>query len=326
MSKLIRFSLATLVFIFLGAVVAFWYGSKLLEPVSVEGVPTTTFEIPKGQAASVIAQRLSNEGFIRHPLVFRWELQKENLTNRLQAGVFELSPSMSVSEIIQELIVGTNDTFVTIPEGWRHEEIADFLDDQQDLPNFDKKEFLVLSDPSEGKLFPAKYDISKDATAEDVYTLLTSTFDKKIMTDMAEDINQSNYDFDEILIMASIIEREAKLNDKKIVSGILWNRIEIGMPLQVDATLQYVKGYNSRTNSWWSPPTAADKSLNSPFNTYQNAGLPPRPIANPGQKAIEAAIYPTASNDLFYIHDNQGMIHTAATLEEHNRNIDRYLR
>ena len=127
--------------------------------------------------------------------------------------------------------------------------------------------------------------------------------------------------------MASIVEREARgADDMQHVAGILWNRIELGMPLQADATLQYLKGYNPVEQAWWTPPLAADKSLISPYNTYLNLGLPPRPICNPGLEAIKAAAQPLSTDDLFYLHDRQGKIHYAQTLDDHNLNVDRYLR
>lgn len=98
------------------------------------------------------------------------------------------------------------------------------------------------------------------------------------------------------------------------------------MSLDVDATLQYAKGYNRLEKSWWTPPTSADKQIKSAFNTYMNPGLPPQPIANPGLDAIKAALRPTESDNIFYLHDPQGNIHYAVTLTEHNRNIERYLR
>ncbi len=111
-----------------------------------------------------------------------------------------------------------------------------------------------------------------------------------------------------------------------VVAGILWNRVELGMALQADATLQYVKGYDEVEGSWWTPPTVADKNLQSVYNTYRYPGLPPSPIANPGIVAIQAALNPTLTDYLYYLHDRTGEIHYARTLEEHNANVASYLR
>ena len=127
--------------------------------------------------------------------------------------------------------------------------------------------------------------------------------------------------------MASILEREAKgYEQMRQVAGVLWHRIDIGMPLQADATLQYVKGYNKTEDSWWVTPLSEDKQLKSAFNTYQNPGLPPAPIANPGIDSIKAALNPIPTTYNFYIHDRQGILHFATTLEEHNQNVQKYLR
>ena len=110
------------------------------------------------------------------------------------------------------------------------------------------------------------------------------------------------------------------------VAGILWNRIDLGMALQVDATLQYVSGYDLSQQTWWAPPTSSQKKLESAFNTYLNPGLPPQPIANPIYDAVKATLLPQESDDLFYIHANNGEMYTAKTLEQHNANINKYLR
>ncbi|HYD35249.1 MAG TPA: endolytic transglycosylase MltG [Vitreimonas sp.] len=302
------------------------YAYTQLQPASSTPTDSTTFVIPKGQAISIIGHRLAEEGLIKNPLAFRAYVKFKGLGDKLQAGSFKLNSGMSLGEIAQQLTTGTDDLWITIPEGWRVEEIADSLD-RQELGSFDKDEFLELADVSEGKLYPDTYLVSRDSTAATIYNLLTNTFEQKVVEGLADEIEASGHTLEEAIIMASIIERESSgEEDMAVVSGILWNRFEIGMPLQADATLQYVKGYDKTQQSWWVPPLAVDKELNSPFNTYKNPGLPPRPIASPGAAAIKAALDPAQTNDLFYIHDRQGQIHTARTLDEHNANVQKYLR
>lgn len=298
----------------------------LSRPVVPQATETKRFIVPRGQAISVIGERLREEGLIRNSLVFRVIVQKEGLRNKIQAGSFDLSAGMSTPEIAQALTQGTNDVWITIPEGWRREEIARSLAEQE-LDSFDEKEFERLTQGKEGRLFPDTYLVPRQTTEEHIVALLERTFERKILEDLATEIESSAYDFQDALIMASIVEREARgAEEMKVVAGILWNRIEIGMPLQADATLQYVKGINSQDGSWWSPPTAADKSLQSPFNTYLNPGLPPRPISNPGLNAIQAALHPTKTSYLYYIHDLEGTVRYAETLDQHNANVNRYLR
>lgn len=273
-----------------------------------------------------IANRLAQAGLIRNPWAFRLTVKLENLESKLQAGSFDLAPSMSLREIGQTLSQGTNDVWVTIPEGWRREEIAQSVN-KLELDAYDEDEFLRLTDGLEGTLFPDTYLVPREITSQALVNLLTNTFEKKITTGLASDIEQSDTDFSTTLTLASLIEREARgYEEMRHVAGILHNRIAIGMALQVDATLQYSKGYSASQQSWWVPPTAADKAVDSPFNTYLHPGLPPRPICNPGLDAIRAALDPLETDDLFYLHDTQGVVHYGRTLEEHNSNIVRYLR
>jgi len=306
-------------------IIALFFYSLFL-PVSAQKTASKTFVVPKGQAISIIGQRLQQEGLIKNALIFRLIVKRDNLANKIQAGSFELSSNMSPDEIASALTKGTNDVWITIVEGWRIEEIAQMLA-RQELPEFDSEEFIKLSQGQEGYLYPDTYLIPKLSTASAIYSLLTNTFEKKVTQGLSEEIVASSKSFNEILVMASILEREAKgYEQMRQVAGVLWHRIEIGMPLQADATLQYVRGYNKTEDSWWASPSAEDKQLKSVFNTYQNPGLPPTPIANPGIDAIKAAIDPIETNNLFYIHDRRGNLHFAVTLDEHNQNVQKYLR
>lgn len=297
------------------------FAYSLSRPVSND-TTKVSFVVPKGQAIGVIANRLAEAKLIRHPLAFRIIVKVKHLENKLQAGSFKLSPSMSTLEIAQQMTQGTNDVWLTIPEGLRREEIAETID-KLGLPEFDKQEFLALTAGEEGKLYPDTYLIAKESTAKTIHSLLFNTFNKK-MDSLASDAY--DHTLDQTLIMASIVQRESRgYEDMRHVAGILWNRIKLGMPVQADATLQYAKGANSK-GEWWSEPLGADRQLKSPFNTYTHPGLPPHPISNPGLDAIKATLNPLETNDLFYLHDPQGGIHYAQTLEEHNANINRYLR
>lgn len=326
MKTLLKILALGLVLLLIGGAVAAWYVLTLLRPVSATAVEAKTFVVPKGQAVSIIADRLHSEGLIRHPLVFRLVARQTGADKRFQAGSFQLSPSMTPSEIAHNLTTGTTDVWVTIPEGWRKEEIADSLA-AQELEVFDKAEFLTLAANSEGMLFPDTYLFPRQATAQQVFNVLTNTFDRKVIEGLKNEIAASEYDFDEALIMASILEREATGDEEmRHVAGILWGRLAVGMPLQVDASLQYVKGYSQAQQTWWPTPLAADKQLVSPYNTYLNAQLPPGPISNPGLSAIKAALDPLETNNVYYLHDRQGNIRYARTLDEHNANVNRYLR
>ncbi len=326
MKKLLKSLLLMLLFLVVILFASFGYAYTQFQPVNSSQNQKATFVIPHGQSISVIGQRLQDQGLIKNALAFRFIVWQHKLGDKVQAGSFMLSPSMSVDEVAQQLTTGTNDVWVTVLEGWRTEEIADMLD-EQNLANFDRQQFLDLAKGQEGYLFPDSYLVSRTATADMVYTLLRETFDKKITQGLKQPIAQSGQNLSDIIILASIVQREAREFDQmKLVAGILQNRLNKGMGLNVDATLQYAKGYDPILKTWWPQPLTADKESNSPFNSYKFAGLPPHPISNPGLEAIQAALTPQKTNALYYIHDRQGTIHTAVTLDEQTRNVNQYLR
>lgn len=299
-------------------------GYWLLLPTNPASTENVTFVVPKGQAVSVMANRLAEKNLIKHPMVFRYVVWRDGLTKKLQAGSFELSPASSSAQIAERLTQGTNDVWVTIQEGLRREEIAELLA-QQELSAFSKEEFLNQTAGLEGQLFPDTYLVPREITAAALVSLLTRTYQEKQITENQAALSLSKRTEREVLVLASLVEREAIGQvQMQLVASILAKRLEIGMPLQVDATLQYAKGYDG--TDWWPTPLAADKTIVSPFNTYLNAGLPPAPICNPGTVAFQAALDPQPTDYLFYLHDQQGKIHLAKTLDEHNLNVNQYLR
>lgn len=300
------------------------YLASLFGPVSADA-GDVQFVVPRGQSIDAIGKRLEQDKIIKSHFAFKIMVRKEGLDNEIQAGSFTLNPSMSLREVAYELTTGTQDMWVTIQEGWRAEEIAQSMV-RQGFSQFDEADFLALATSSEGMLFPDTYLLPKEISAEQFYNLLINTYERKIAT-LQSEIDNSSRTAEEILIMASIVEREGRgYEDLRNIAGILWNRIDLPMALQVDATLQYVKGYNKVEDSWWSEPSAADKTLKSPFNTYLNPGLPPSPISNPSLDAIRATLNPISSNNLYYLHDNNGIGRYSATYEDHLDNINRYLR
>jgi len=324
------FKLATLIISLSLTVVLFfvlvaWY---LLQPVNSSDNTSQRFVIAKGEAISSVGSKLTQANLLRHPLVFRLSVKYLQSTwlkdgKSIQAGSFELSPDMDVWQIANTLSQGSEDVWLTTLEGWRREEIA--LTASSKLTNFSTTEFIKLTQNSEGRLFPDSYLVPLEYSASQLVDLLESTFVTKVSKGLKPEITASGKSLDEILILASLVEREARGSGQmRTVAGILNNRLEIGMALQVDATLQYAKGAN-RQGEWWAPPLSADKAINSLYNTYQNPGLPPAPICNPGLDAIKAVLNPEESDYIYYLHSPDGSIHFARTLEEHNRNIANYL-
>lgn len=318
--------ISAIVFPILLFLVVFVYLYTSIQPVASSGQEALRFIIPKGQAISVIGKRLEEAGLIKNALIFRLVVKVNDYGQNIQAGSFDISPSLSTSEIATLLTTGTQDVWITILEGWRAEEIAESLD-TQDLDMFDKAEFILIAQDSEGMLFPDTYLIPREMSTQNIHSMLLNTFERKIVQGLAEEISASTRDFEDVLIMASLVEREARNYEQmRKVAGILWNRIDIGMALQVDATLQYVAGYNKVQQTWWAPPSAQQKALESQFNTYMHPGLPPKPIANPGYDAIKATLLPLESDDYYYIHADDGNMYTARNLEQHNANINKHLR
>ena len=312
-----------LLFLLLGAGIIYY--REMSSPVG-QSTQKVSFVVPKGRSIIWMGNSLQEKGLIRSAQIFRFEVWRLGLATKLQAGTFEISPNMTTASVAEALTKGTNDVWITLLEGWRKEEIAEAFS-QALGESFDQSEFLRLAEKAEGRLFPETYLIPKSMTANQAFSLLTSTFKKQLPKDWDAQLTSAGRTEEEAIIMASLIQREAKtLPTMRMISDILWKRINAGWPLQVDATLQYVKGYSKSEKTWWPTPLASYKDLVSPFNTYKNIGLPPAPICNPGLDALKAAADPEANEYWFYISDLQGQMHYAKTLPEHNANVDRYLR
>lgn len=328
MKKLPLFAIIFVILIIAPVVLNQYYNYQLQAP-SREETPTR-FVIKPGQPVTQIAKNLKEAGLIKNALAFRFLVARMGIAKNIQAGDFRLYPNMSAKEIAQLLTHGAIDLWVTFPEGLRKEEMAEIIEAQLKTPEneayvFDKKEFIRLA--QEGYMFPDTYLIAKDATAQDIVTRLKTTFEQKVDESLFEKGRKNNLEREQLIILASLIEKEAKTNEERpIIAGILLNRLNIQMALQVDATVQYAKGYDSANDRWWPQVTADDnQSIDSPFNTYLNIGLPPAPIANSGLDSIRAAAEPADTNYMYYLHDSDGKIHYAETIEEHNRNIQEYL-
>jgi UPF0755 protein len=316
-----RFGVFIIVLVFLiGGCVAWWNTS--LSSVSQTDKEPTVFAIRKGDGVKTIASKLSQQGLIRSSTAFFIFVKLQGIERDLQAGDYRLTKSMSTSDIARELTHGILDVWVTTLEGWRVEEIATKLAKDLDIP---ESEFLKVA--REGYMFPDTYLIPRDASASGIADIFEENFNKKITSQMRADSKKTGLTFDELVVMASIVEKEGKTQeDRPVIAGILYNRLKEDMPLQVDATLQYILGYDSLGKTWWRKGIAdSDKKISSPYNTYKYIGLPPGPIANPGIGALMAVIYPKESQYMYYIHDEKGLPHYAKTLEEHTQNVSTYL-
>ena len=305
------------------------YYNYLLSPVSRKGTESQkVFIITPGQSLGTIASNLKKQNLIRNPLAFRLYVAQIGIEKSIQAGDFKISSSQSSKDIAQNLTHGAIDVWITLPEGLRLEEQAAKIEEklkfgQNSNYQFDKKEYIKIA--REGYMFPDTYLIPKDATAKDVAAKLTDTFNQKV-SDLLKN-SKSKLSDDDIITLASLLEKEAKTPEEKpTIAGIITNRLNVGMPLQVDATVAYAKGYDTAQNTWWPQVTTEEyKSVKSPYNTYLSPGLPPGPIDSPGIDSITAALNPTDTDYLYYLHDTKGQIHYAKTAAEHNQNIKNFL-
>lgn len=222
--------------------------------------------------------------------------------------------------------------YVRVEEGLRREQVADSVAKQLSWSEEQKADFLnerplCSFTGGEGYFFPGVYLVSKDETPRALREKMAERLDEALQS-LTDDETVAVLNVPQILTIASLIQREAAgAHDMKLISGVIWNRLFDEMPLQIDATLQYVKAeQDEQTKTWWPIVKPKDKALESPYNTYKNKGLPPGPIANPGLAAIEAALNPIDTSCLYYIHDKTRTIHCASTYEAHKRNISYYLK
>jgi UPF0755 protein len=301
----------------------FWWNDSISAVDPTDETPEI-FIVSKGDGVKTIASNLAQEKLIRSPIAFFVKVKLSGIERQLQAGQYRLNRNMNASQISRELTHGIMDVWVTIPEGWRSEEIATKLTKDLDIP---ESEFMKYS--QEGYMFPDTYLIPKDATVAAIAQILINNFHKKVPDLLlSEATRKNNLKSDEVIILASIVEREGRSDqDRPMIAGILLNRLKQKMPLQVDATLQYILGYQPNEKTWWRKSLSdEDKTIDSLYNTYKYVGLPLKPIANPGLSAIKAVINPVSSNYLYYLHDQKGIAHYASTLVEHTANIEKYLR
>lgn len=268
-----------------------------------------------------VSSELFEQGAIKYQSLFMASATLLGADDRLQAGEYLFNYPASTLRIAWRIAkgeYGIEPTQIRVPEGASRADIADLF--EEELTKFNGRRFLEITDDKEGYLFPDTYFFLPTADAVTVARVLENTFTSRI-EEFEMDLEESEYSLHEILTMASIIEREVSNPiDRRLVSGVLWNRISIDMALQVDASFVFILGKGS------SELTLDDLETKSPYNTYTNRGLPPGPIGNPGTDAIEAALYPTSSNYFFYLSDIDGVTHYAETFEKHKQNKTLYLR
>lgn len=312
----------SIVLVVTGFAYAFYKEGTL--PVNKTDKQTKTFVVKKGESLSSIAKNLESERFIRNKIVFYFVIKQLGYETKIQAGDFQLAPSLDAFQIAKTLTHGTQDRWVTIIEGLRKEEIAQTVSHTFNIPEI---EFNSIA--KEGYLFPDTYLMPNDANAETVVKILTNTFNQKYSETVSAKAHNLLLTDEQAVIIASLVEREARTaEDRQKVASIILKRLKSNMSLQIDATIQYALGYQAGEKKWWKPELSVDDlKLNSPYNTYKNTGLPPTPICNPSLSSLQAVANADPNTPyLFYISDKAGKtMHYAKTNEEHEENIKKYL-
>lgn len=312
--------------------------------------------VSSGMGSRMIGTFLKKEGVIGSKWAFVTYVSLTGQASALKPGTYEFPDTAAIPAITHDLVAGeSRERTIIIPEGWGNADIAEYFELQGVASRNETVRFfksppagiVSLLEPlggarrssgTEGYLFPDTYRIFRNASLADITRKMLKNFDTKITPELREEIMRQKKTIFEIVVMASLIEKEVVSDsDRTLVSGVLYRRLASGIPLQVDATIVYIKNFTPTPNFGVGAGesriknlgngrvSTEDTKINSSYNTYRYRGLPPGPIANPGLSAIRAAIYPKASPYLYYLSAPDGRTIFSRTLEEHNAAKAKYL-
>ncbi len=306
-----------------------WY---ILMPVG--GNKTVIVDIPRGETGSAVAAKLEKENLIKDARLFKLVMKVINSAKDIKPGKYELNQNMTMMEILHRIKTGEGKIrLVTIPEGLTIKEIAKLLEEKKIVSGSDflsaaaNNSYFINGnkvDRLEGYLLPDTYDFPAAYTAVDMIKRLVKEFDDRAVPLYKESKGNlpQKMSMDEIVILASLIEREAQIpSERPVIASVYYNRLKKGMKLQCDATIQYALGKQKAVLKF------SDLKIKSPYNTYLHEGLPPGPIANPGIDSIKSALNPEKTDYLFYVRNdvkNDGSHIFSRTLSEHNDAINKY--
>jgi len=280
----------------------------------------TIITIPEGASLATVARVLEEKEVIQNEFIFGLYVKYIKGEKSLVAGDYYFDENLTLRDVVHRVLHGTfglEPVRVTIPEGATTYQMAEILGKK--FERFDKGTFLLLARDKEGYLFPDTYLFLPNVTTEEILSTMERTFYEKLRI-LEEKIAFFGKPVHEIVTMASLLEKEAwNYDDRRIIAGVLWNRLDIDMPLQVDA----VFGFIGKTDTF--SPKFSDLKTDSLYNTYKYEGLPPGPIGSPSLEALEAAVSPEETEALFYLHGRDGFIHIAHTYSEHLKNRRSYL-
>jgi UPF0755 protein len=306
------------------------------QPVA-EGRPRVTVQLQRGKSVAGIAEALAQSGVIRSALAFQFYVRWHGAGSSLRAGRYTLSGSMSLARIVRILEQGpghdgADRLRVTVPEGFTLAQIADALEakgvcEAEAFRQFAAKPggwaawetgFTLPPNTLEGYLYPDTYNFLPHTAPEEIAREMVLNFSRRFARPKEQDIAATGHSLHEIVTLASLIEREARVaEDRPRIAGVLENRLKKGMKLEIDATVLYALGHHKDRVYY------KDLEVDSPYNTYRNVGLPPGPIANPGMASLEAALHPEANDYLYYVAQQNGAHRFSRTLAEHNAAVRR---
>jgi UPF0755 protein len=296
-----------------------------------------TIEVETGASAQSVIDQLTTIGLLDHPSLFRAYIRYLGFDRGIESGKYELSGGMSIRELAAALQTAITDAVIlTIPEGWRAEEVAARLESIEltiDPVNFlgsvatsSERLHLSFEFPSgrslEGFLFPDTYDLEMDITADELVELMVSNFEQRVDDSIRQGFREQGLSLYEAVILASIVEREAVVPEERPrIAAVFLNRLAASMNLDADPTVQYAVASN-RQDQWWPQLTLQDLQVDSPYNTYRFTGLPPGPIASPGLESLKAVAFPLTTSEYYFraLCDGSGRHAFAETFEEHQRN------
>ncbi len=299
-----------------GALAWLIYGDRALPQNSV------TVVVENGSGVTQIAAQLREQGVVRSARLLALFLRARGVANQIEAAEYVFPAHETVPEVAAVLEAGGRPptAWITVPEGYTATQIAQRLSDArlraaEDFLHAVRTGSLrfgaARTNGLEGYLFPETYQMRRDASAQDVAGLMTDQFRRELPRDYAAAAKKIGYSLPQIVTIASIIEREAKVDDERpLMAGVYYNRLRRQMPLEVDATIEYALPKHKYALSY------RDLAVDSPYNTYTHAGLPPTPIANPGKRSILAALHPRPSAFLYYVYCGHGRHQFSNTLEE----------
>ena len=330
-----KFIVPIIIIFILLSIVAFVFTQ--IGPYNKTNKDDIVIDIPTGSTLNQVTDILKENNLIKNKIIFKLYVRLSDNSSKLKSGKYLFNQTYSNKEIINDLSKGKvyNDGIrITIPEGSTSIEIVDLLTKNNlgdkkvykkliNNPKEFKNRFKFLDDENivslEGFLYPSTYYFKEDESEKYILNHMLETFESKYNDKLQKRQKELNKSLYEVINLASIVEKEAVLDeDRPIIASVFYNRINIGMPLQSDATIQYI--FKERKKSI----TYNDLKIDSPYNTYKVQGLPPTPIANPGIKSIEAVLYPANTEYLYFVATIEGGNNYSKTYEEHIKNVEQY--